>query len=188
MNNGCEGNELNDRLDHPTDENGNSDNESAGSGNNNQDQMYAYYQQQILFIEPISKEILIQYANNDPDVSTREQFWKRFNEDWIMESTIDSLSNSYTDLGTFDWVSCSYCGECPCTWLKIRGAIEMFARQRWGDYLRIGHLSKNQRLDRRRLVVALAKRLKYGYPRCREINELDSCILQNIASNFPTTE
>ena len=188
MNNGCEGNELHDRLDHPTDENGNSDNESAGSGNNNQDQMYAYYQQQTLFIEPISKEIVMQYANNDPDVLTKKQFWKRFNEDWMMECTIKSLSNSYTDLSTFDWVSCSECGECPCSWLKVRGAIEIFARQRWGDYLRIKHLSNSQRLDRCRLVVSVAKRLKYGYPRCREIDEIDSCILHNVSSLFQTME
>ena len=105
-----------------------------------------------------------------------------------MESTIDSLSNSYTDLSTFYWVSCSECGECPCSSLKVRGATEMFARQRWGDYLRIEHLSNSQRLDRRRLVVAIVKRLKYGYPQCREIDQVDSCILQNISSLFPTKE
>ena len=124
MNKGDEGSELPDRLDLPTVGNGNSDNESDGSGNNNPDQMYAYYQQQTLFIEPISKEIVMQYANNDPDVLTKKQFWKRFNEDWMMENTIKSLSNSYTYLSTFDWVSCSECGECPCSWLKVREQLK----------------------------------------------------------------
>ena len=188
MNNGYEGNELPDRLDHTTSGNGNSDNESNGSGTNNQDQMYAYYQHEILFMDPIRKEILMQHAMNDPDVSTKKLIWKRFNEDWLMENIIESLSNSHTDLTTFDWVSCSECGECPCSWLKVRGAIEMYARQRWGDYQRIEHLSNSQRLDRRRLVIAVVKRLKYGYPRCREIDEVDSCIFHNISSLFPTTE
>ena len=64
----------------------------------------------------------------------------------------------------------------------------MFARQRWGDYLRIEHLSNSQRLERCRLVVAVVKRLKHAYPQCREIDEVDSCILHNISSIFPTKE
>ena len=122
------------------------DDDSVGSGNNNNiDQMYREYQQETLFMQPISMENLMQHSNNDPDVTTEEEFWSRFNANLMMESFIAPLSNSYSDLGTFDWVPCSECGQCPCSWLKVRGAIQMFASNRWGDYLRIDHLSQQKR-------------------------------------------
>ena len=101
-----------------------------------------------------------------------------------MESFIESLSNSYSNLGTFDWVPCSECGQCPCSWLKVRGAIQMFARNRWGDYLRIDHISQQKRIKHCKILFVVTRRLKYGFPRYLDHSELESCIIKNIALFF----
>ena len=161
------------------------DDDSVGSGNNNNiDQMYREYQQETLFMQPISMENLMQHSNNDPDVTTEEEFWSRFNADLMMESFIAPLSNSYSDLGTFDWVPCSECGQCPCSWLKVRGAIQMFASNRWGDYLHIDHLSQQKRIKRCKILFVVTRRLKYGFPQYLDHSELESCIIKNIALFF----
>ena len=170
---------------HDWDENIHTDDESEGSGNNiNPDQMYSDFQQETLFMEPISREILMQHSTNNPDVTTEEELMSRFNTDLMMESFIESLANSHSDLGTFDWVPCSECGQCPCSWLKVRGAIQMFARNRWGDYLRIEHLSENKRIKHCKILFVVIRRLKYGFPQYLDSAELESCITKSIGLIF----
>ena len=178
-----------DNEDHEMVEPIHADDDSEGSGNNiNLDQMYRDYQQETLFMQPISIENLMQHSNNDPDVTTEEEFWSRFNADLMMESFIAPLSNSYSDLGTFDWVPCSECGQCPCSWLKVRGAIQMFATNRWGDYLRIEHLSENQKIKRCKILFVVIRRLKYGFPQYMDCAELESCITINIGLIYQLSE
>ena len=185
MNHDNDDNEDHDGFELPRDAIIDADDDSEGSGNNiNLDQMYRDFQQETLFMQPISIENLMQHSNNDPDVTTEEEFWSRFNADLMMESFIAPLSNSYSDLGTFDWVPCSECGQCPCSWLKVRGAIQMFARNRWGDYLRIDHLSQNKRITRCKILFVVIRRLKYGFPQYLEFSDLESCITQNIGLIF----
>ena len=174
-----------DNEDHEMVEPIHADDDSEGSGTNiNLDQMYRDYQQETLFMQPISIENLMQHSNNDPKVTTGEEFWTRFNADLMMESFIASVTNSHSDLGTFDWVPCSECGQCPCSWLKVRGAIRMFARNRWGDYLRIDHLSQNKRITCCKILFVVIRRLKYGFPQYLEFSDLESCITQNIGLIF----
>ena len=189
MNHDNDDDENHDRVELPIVGNIDADDNSEGSGNNiNLDQMYLDYQQETLFIEPISIENLMQHSNNDPDVTTEEEFWTRFNADLMMESFIASLAHSHSDLGTFDWVPCSECGQCPCSWLKVRGAIQMFATNRWGDYLRIEHLSENQKIKRCKILFVVIRRLKYGFPQYLDRAELESCITINIGLIYQLSE
>ena len=127
MNHDNDDNEDDDRVEHI-----HADDDSEGSGNNvNLDQMYSDFQQETLFMQPISREILLHHSFNDPNVTTQEELITTLNTDLMMESFIASVANSHSDLETFDWVPCSECGQCPCSWLKVRGAIRMFSRNRW---------------------------------------------------------
>ena len=146
--------------------------------------MYSDFQQETLFMQPISREILLHHSINDANVTTQEELMTRLNADLMMESFIASVANSHYDLGTFDWVPCSECGQCPCSWLKVRGAVLMFARNRWGDYLRIDNLSENKRITRCKILFVVIRRLKYGFPQYLEFSDLESCITQNIGLIF----
>ena len=128
------------------------------------------------------------HSINDPNITTQEELITTLNTDLMMESFIASVANSHYDLGTFDWVPSSECGQCPCSWLKVRGAIRMFARNRWGDYLRIDHLSQRKRINRCKILFVFIRRLKYGFPRYLECSELESCITKSIALIFQLSE
>ena len=184
MNHDNDDNEDDDRVEHI-----HADDDSEGSGNNvNLDQMYSDFQQETLFMQPISREILLHHSINDANVTTQEELMTRLNADLMMESFIASVANSHYDLGTFDWVPCSECGQCPCSWLKVRGAIRMFARNRWGDYLRIDHLSQRKRINRCKILFVFIRRLKYGFPQYLDCDGLESCIIQNIGFIFQLTD
>ena len=106
---------------------------------------------------------MLHHSTNDPNVTTQEELITRLNTDLMMESFIESVANSHSDLGTFDWVPCSECGQCPCSWLKVRGAIQMFARNCWGDYLRIDHLSQNRRINQCKILFLLFEDSNMGF-------------------------
>ena len=180
MNHDNDDNEDDDRVEHI-----HADDDSEGSGNNvNLDQMYSDFQQETLFMQPISREILLHHSINDPNITTQEELITTLNTDLMMESFIASVANSHSDLETFDWVPCSECGQCPCSWLKVRGAILMFARNRWGDYLRIEQLSENNRIKRCKILFVVIRRLKYGFPQYLDCSDLESCIKNNIGLLF----
>ena len=62
MNHDNDDNEDDDRVEHI-----HADDDSEGSGNNvNLDQMYSDFQQETLFMQPISREILLHHSTNDP--------------------------------------------------------------------------------------------------------------------------
>ena len=60
----------------------------------------------------------------------------------------------------------------------------MFARKRWGDYLRIDHLSHNKRITRCKILFVVTRRLKYGFPQYLDHSNLETCITKSIGQIF----